>query len=106
MSFTAYGVKVGVRTDAPRALGSMAERLPPGWKPSASRGVARLYSLVAGGADGGRGVRRFHLLYAGAELIARTLDAEVVFERLESDLQLYVAEREPRRVFVHAGVVG
>ncbi|HEX8149747.1 MAG TPA: hypothetical protein VF591_21385 [Pyrinomonadaceae bacterium] len=30
----------------------------------------------------------------------------MVFERFESDLQLYVAERAPRRVFVHAGVVG
>lgn len=61
--------------------------------------------MVSGGA-GGRGVRRFHLLYAGARLIARTHDAEAAFGRLESDLQLYVAERAPRRVFVHAGVVG
>lgn len=27
-------------------------------------------------------------------------------EKFESDLQLYVAERAPRRIFVHAGVVG
>ena len=106
LALTAYGVKVGVRTDNPHALGSIAERLPPGWKHSASPQVTRLYSLIAGGADAGRGVRRFHLLYAGAELVARTLDVEAIFERFESDLQLYVAERAPRRVFVHAGVVG
>src|ERR1700749_911879 len=92
--------------DDPRVSGSVLERLPPGWRLAASPRVERLYSLIAGGGDAGRGVRRFYLLYAGAELIARALDAQAVFERLESDLQLYVAERAPRRVFVHAGVVG
>jgi len=29
-----------------------------------------------------------------------------VFEAFETDLQLYVAEMAPRRLFVHAGVVG
>ena len=106
MALTAYGVRVGVRADDPRMLGLVAERLPPGWKPSASPRVARLYSLIVGGATGDGRVRRCHLLYAGAELIARSLDLEVVFEQIESDLQLYVAERAPRRVFVHAGVVG
>ena len=102
----AYGVRVGVRVDDPGALSGVMDRLPPGWAVSALPTVKRLYSLVAGGAGVSDRVRRFHLLYSGAELIARSLDAEVVFERLESDLQLYVAERAPRRVFVHAGVVG
>lgn len=106
MALTAYGVRVGVRADDPRALDAVAERLPPGWRPSALPRVSRLYSLITGGAVGGRGVRRFQLLYAGAELIARSLDPGLVLERFESDLQLYVAERAPRRVFVHAGVVG
>jgi hypothetical protein len=87
-------------------LGPIAERLPPGWRPSASPQVARLYSLIAGRADRAGGVRRFNLLYAGAELVARALDLDAVCERFESDLQLYVAERAPRRVFVHAGAVG
>src|SRR5215213_4502401 len=100
MALTAYGVTVGVRADDPRALGLAAERLPPGWKHAASPRVGRLYTLIAG-ADRTRGVRRFSLLYAGAELIARSLDKEAVFERFESDMQLYVAERAARRVFVH-----
>ncbi|HEY0172655.1 MAG TPA: hypothetical protein VGB98_16650 [Pyrinomonadaceae bacterium] len=104
ITFTAYGVKVGVRVSDRAALDAVAGRLPPGWRRSVSPSVTRLYSLISGG--GGRGFRRFHLLYAGATLLARTLDAEAVFGRLESDLQLYVAERSPRRVFVHAGVVG
>ena len=103
ITFTAYGVKVGVRVSDRGALEAVAGRLPPGWRRSASPPVKRLYSLISGG-DGR--FRRFHLLYAGAGLLARTFDAEAVFERLESDLRLYVAERSPRRVFVHAGVVG
>ena len=106
VTFTAYGVKAGVRVSDVGALAAVAGRLPPGWKLSASPRVKRLYSLIAGGESEGGRFRRFHLLYAGAELVARSLDAEAVFERFESDLQLYVAERAPRRVFVHAGVVG
>lgn len=106
MTFTAYGVRAGVRVSDRAALDAVAGRLPPGWRHSASPSVTRLYSLISGAGGGGCRVRRFHLLYAGAKLLARALDAEAVFERLESDLQLYVAERSPRRVFVHAGVVG
>ncbi len=106
MTFVAYGVRVGVRVDDPGALSGVTDRLPPGWRFSASSTVTRLYSLVAGSVGGSDRVRRFHMLYSGAELIARALDAENVLERLESDLQLYVAEHAPRRVFVHAGVVG
>lgn len=106
LTFTAYGVRVGVRVDDHELLYGVVERLPPGWRLSASPFVTRLYSLIAGDTNGARRVRRFRLLYSGAELVARSLDAEAVFERFESDLQLYVAERAPRRVFVHAGVVG
>ena len=68
--------------------------------------VSRLYSLVVGG-DGPRpGVRRFHLLYGDAARLARSREVGEVLEAFETDLQLYVAEMAPRRLFVHAGVVG
>jgi serine kinase of HPr protein (carbohydrate metabolism regulator) len=106
MVFTAYGVRVGVRVSDAAALARVAERLPPGWKPSTSPAVSKLYSLVTGGGEVKGRVRRFRLLYSGARLAGRTLDEEAIYGMLESDLQLYVAERAPRRVFVHAGVVG
>lgn len=106
MVLTAYGVRVGVRVSEAGALARVAERLPPGWKPSSPATVPKLYSLVMSGEEAKGRVRRFHLLYAGARLVARTLDAEALLSIFESDLQLYVAERAPRRVFVHAGVVG
>ncbi|HEX7313437.1 MAG TPA: hypothetical protein VF297_05925 [Pyrinomonadaceae bacterium] len=106
MAFTAYGVRVGVRVSDAAALARVVERLPPGWKPSSATAVSKLYSLVWGEGEVKGRVRRFNLLYAGARLAARTLDAEALLSMFESDLQLYVAERAPRRVFVHAGVVG
>jgi hypothetical protein len=106
LTFTAYGVRVGVRVSDAATLARVAERLPPGWKPSASQTVSKLYSLVSGGVESGGRVRRFRLLYTGARLAGRTLDEETILRVFESDLQLYVAERAPRRVFVHAGVVG
>jgi hypothetical protein len=63
-----------------------------------------MYSLVVGG--GGPKVRRFNLLYRGAERIARSHDLDGVYETLEEDLKLHVAAAAPSRVFVHAGVVG
>ncbi|MDT5263317.1 MAG: hypothetical protein QOC61_2321 [Acidobacteriota bacterium] len=102
----AYGVRFGVRVSEPGALPPLLERLPPAWRLSSSQAVDRLYSLVIGGAGARRGVQRLNLLYAGAALIAGTENTEEALERFESDVRLYVAERAPRRVFVHAGVVG
>ena len=51
-------------------------------------------------------MRRLNLLYAGAARAARSRDLNDLLERFESCVQLYVAEHAPRRVFVHAGVVG
>jgi hypothetical protein len=63
-----------------------------------------LYSLVVGSSRAK--VRRFNLLYRGAERLARTHDLDEVYATLESDLKLHVAAAARARVFVHAGVVG
>jgi hypothetical protein len=68
--------------------------------------VERLYSVFMGGSGARSGVRRYNLLYGNLERLARSLDEEPVYDALESDLQLYVAERAERRAFIHAGVVG
>jgi len=106
MTFNAHGVRVGVRVSERSALERVLERLPPGWKPARSPIVSRLYSLVVGG-DGPRpGLRRFNLLYGDAARLARSREVGEVLEAFETNLQLYVAEMAPRRLFVHAGVVG
>src|SRR5919198_2175039 len=103
-SFEAYGVRLGVRVNKPEVLPGLADRFPPGSRPTTSPLVDRLYSLWLGERRGS--VRGFHLLYAGVARRARTTSVEEALEALESDLRLSVAAAARRRVFVHAGVVG
>jgi hypothetical protein len=106
LSFTSYGVRVGLRVNKPEALEKILEYLPPGWKPARQAVVGRIYSFVIGGEGSRPGVRTFNVLYADAARIARSLKVDEVFERFEDELKLFVAEAARRRVFVHAGVVG
>src|SRR5713226_2163874 len=104
--FVAYGLRVGIRVNNPAVLSQVVPCLPVGWKPALSPAVDIMYSVIVGGDEPRPGIRRFHLLYAGSARLARTMELDQVFEILESDLQLRMAELAPRRIFVHAGVVG
>jgi hypothetical protein len=106
LAFTAYGVSVGVRVSDSSVLERVRALLPPGWKPAGKPTVRRLYSIIVGGSTSRSGVRRFNLLYSDAARLLRTHDLEETFSQLEVDLELYIADRAPRRTFVHAGVVG
>ena len=106
LAFTAYGVRVGVRVNDVAVLENLIDFLPPTWKRSTVTTVEKLYSLLVGGETKRSGVRRFSLAYADAKRIGRSVDLDEVFDAFESDLHLHVAEMAPRRVFVHAGVVG
>lgn len=99
-AITAYGLRIGVRANELAALASVRERLPPGWRPARAQLVDRLYSLVVARPGG------WHRLWSDTAPLARDRTLEGILDSLESDLQLCVAERAPRRVFVHAGVVG
>jgi hypothetical protein len=106
LAITAYGVRIGIRVNEPNVLQQLRVILPPAWKLASSPRVDILYSLLVGGAGPRPGVRRFNVLYANAGRVARSLDLEDVLEAFESSMHLYIAEVAPRRVFVHAGVVG
>lgn len=106
LAFNSYGLTLGIRTNTPALLEQIAERLPPGWSPTAAGPVERLYSLLVGGPGRGSAVRRFNLLYVNEMRLARSLGLPEILKALETDLELYVAERARRRLFVHAGVVG
>jgi hypothetical protein len=105
LSFESFGLRIGLRVSDPSVLGRALECLPPGWKRGRSPVVDQLYSLLVGGDDGGSRPRRFHLVYAGAARVARTLDLGEALAALESDLKIQVAENARGRVFIHAGVV-
>src|SRR6187401_1422164 len=104
MSITSYGTRVGIRASDPDALPALLDRLPPGWQAKPMRTVDRLYSFVVGAREGG--IRRLNVLYGNAELLARSRGLDEALETFAADVQLHVAERAARRVFVHAGVVG
>jgi hypothetical protein len=106
MSFTAYGVRVGLRVNDKALLKKLSARLPPGAKPSKAQTTNHLYSLT-GFLNGSNGrVTRFNLGYCNLLRFARTRSFDDLLEQFESHLQLTVAEHALRRVFVHAGVVG
>lgn len=105
MCFTSYGVHVGIRVNRKGVLDQIPPYLPPGWKRSRSRDVDRLYSFVVGAKGQPGKHRRLNLVYADDTRITGTPKLNQAIDAFESDLQLFVAETAPHRVFVHAGVV-
>lgn len=105
LSFTAYGVRVGLRVNDSAILDQIVARLPPGSKPSPIQVVDHLYSLTGFPKSANGKVRRFNLGYWNLVRFARSRSFEDLLNQFESHVQLTVAEYAPRRVFVHAGVV-
>jgi hypothetical protein len=105
-SLKSYGVRIGIRSNDPLALDRVCRHLPSEWENASSSVVDRVYSILIGGKGPRPNVRRLNLLYGDHVQLARSLDLDLVFEKFESDLRLFVAELAKHRVFVHAGVVG
>lgn len=105
-SFSSFGVRFGVRANDDSILETLDELLPPSTKEASAPVVDHLYSLIGGRAKPGSKVRPLSLAYWNLERIARTRSVDDMLEAFASHLQLTVAEYAPRRVFVHAGVVG
>jgi hypothetical protein len=99
--FDAFGVRVGVRFNQPGLLDRLAPHLPPGWKPTSSPWVDRLFSLWVDH-DGARRTR----LYAGRRRHLRTTSLDEALAVLESEIRQGIAAGAARATFVHAGVVG
>src|SRR6266478_7528279 len=106
MSFTSYGVLIGLRVNVSAVLPEVIARLPPGSRPAPFTIVDHLYSIIGSQPKPDARVRRLSLVYWNLSQIARARDFRSVLDAFESHVQLTVAEFAPRRVFVHAGVVG
>lgn len=104
-SFRAFGLRIGVRATAPSLLAEVRRRLPPGATESRAKIVDRLYSFVTP-KPAPRGVRGYHLLYADAARLARSLDPKEPLDAFEESLPPFVAGWSRGRIFLHAGVVG
>jgi hypothetical protein len=105
IAFESFGLKFGVRTNDATVLDRVRECLPPGCELLGSPFVQALYSLRVAPPSNRSNVRNYHLLYGGVLRLARTMNLQEVFDTLENEIQLGVAEFSKRRVFVHAGVV-
>ncbi len=106
LGLKAYGVTIGIRVNGPDILERLVEHFPPGWRPSRSKVMDRRYFLSIGAVGNGSKLGRAHLLFRDGVQVARSRDFDLILETLESDLQISVAEAAPKRVFIHAGVVG
>jgi hypothetical protein len=106
MSFTSFGVRIGVRVNDSAILKEVVARLPPGSKPASFAIPDHLYSIIGQTAKPRSKARRLSFGYWNLLQIARDRKFNSVLDAFESHVQLTVAEYAPRRVFVHAGVVG
>ncbi len=105
-SLTAYGVRVGLRSNNAEVLDRVQEALPGKWKESKLKEVDRLYSFHSTGFSGNGSSKRFGQLYGDHVRLARTKDFERMLEAFDSDFRIFVAEFASHHVFVHAGAVG
>jgi len=105
-SLKSYGVRIGIRSNDPTALVYARRHLPSDWEGITSPLVDRVYSILIGRKDSRSSGRSLNLLYGDDVRLARSSDLQGLYETLESDLRLFVAELATHRVFVHAGVVG
>ncbi|MDD5543369.1 MAG: hypothetical protein PHX83_09350 [Acidobacteriia bacterium] len=106
LSFSAYGLRIGIRSTRRGTLGRVRGILPFGWKRIRYSTVDRIYSIVIPTVKKNSRVKRYNVLYNALTVLARTMNREDIYTALESDLALYVAGESRREMFVHGAVVG
>ena len=105
-SFSAYGLRFGLRVSDPSALDAVCAAVPLGWQAAPLGEVDVLYSLRVAPPSQRQRQRNEYLLYCGSALLARALDLEAVLTAFNKHAELLTAFRAQDCLFVHAGVVG
>src|SRR3954447_3175217 len=103
-SFSAYGLRFGLRVNDAAVLDAACAAAPLGWQSAPQGEVDVLYSLCV--ALPSQGQPNEHLLYCGSALLARALDLEAMLTAFNKHAELLTAFRAQDCLFVHAGVVG
>lgn len=106
MSYASFGVRFGIRVNDAAILKMITPLLPPESQPTSIGVVDHLYSVIGNRSTPNAKVRAFNLAYWNLSRIERTRKLDDMLETIASHIQLTIAEHAPRRVFVHAGVVG
>lgn len=105
-SFTAFGIRVGVRANSEAALRAVMASLTPGLERGDGTEVDLLYSVVSAEPQTRAGFRKYNLAYANSDELMRSPDFDSIPPAVERHLSIYVGEYAHGRVFIHAGVVG
>lgn len=105
-TFSAYGLRFGLRSNTSAGLEQAAGHLPLGWHAAPGGEVDILYSLRLAPPGNPQSRRSYHLLYCGAALVARSLDLPPLLVALEQHAELLTAWLAQDCLFVHAGAVG
>jgi hypothetical protein len=106
LAFVTYGLRVGIRVNAPQILDRLKSSFPPGWTRAKSSVVDRLYSIWLPEASSDKDVQPPTLFQVGFDPVRKLPDVDSVISSFESDLHLYVAEYARHKTFIHAGAVG
>ena len=106
VAMVAHGVRIGFGADSHEALDQLTSTLPPGARPARETGVDVTYTLGSTCSNPAQPGASELICAVNGELLIRSASSEDVLQTLERYMHLHVAEHAPRRVFVHAGVVG
>jgi hypothetical protein len=102
-AFRSHGVRLGVETADRSLLARLRERLPPDSRPLRGTTVDHRYAVTT--PTESPAPRSYSLVRDGQEVVRRD-DVESLLNVFEADVRFTVSLNAPRRVFLHAGVVG
>ena len=103
--YVAFGVSWEMRADDVSAYHLLLDRMPPSASPTSSKAMERSYAFRTLPSKLTDGEVSF-LLTADGRPLVRSSEPTDIADAFEDDLKWLVAERSPRKVFLHAGVVG
>lgn len=103
LSFEAYGVKIGIRSNSPKLIenleGNLPFLIPVDFRRIEFDEAEHIFSFYT------KGSKKKNVAYKGDEIVS-TYFGENDFDILESQIRMTVAEFAEDFVFLHAGVVG
>ena len=105
-SFSAYGLRLGLRANDPAALAAALLAVPLSWQAAATGEVDVLYSLRVGDPVARQRRSSDHLLYCDSTLLTRTRDLAPLLTVFTQHAELLTAFQAQDHLFIHAGVVG
>jgi hypothetical protein len=105
-SFSAYGLRLGLRANDPATLAAALVAAPLSWQATATGEVDVLYSLCVDASLARQGRASDYRLFCDSTLLARAHDLTPVLTAFTQHAELLTAFRARDHLFIHAGVVG